>query len=213
MSNLVLNLTKPGEEAPKLQLNLKKAESFTIKLAWAGDSDLDLHALYCIHDGNRGTISALDDILSTYNVQRKIGGQTVGTLAKQSDGTFSIHAGALVHSADALDGDASDDADEWIRVDPSKITLPAGAVAIEIPIIAMIHPQSSGKTFSTVQDASVTILDSDGNVQMTANLSTQFGEFVGVQMGSIMIEPSGTSFAQVGVGFNEDFNGVLGYFS
>jgi tellurium resistance protein TerD len=45
------------------------------------------------------------------------------------------------------------------------------------------------------------------------SLSDQFGEFVGVQMGSIMVEASGSSFAAIGAGFNEDFNQVLGHFS
>lgn len=212
MSAITLNLTKAGDAAPKLKLNLKKSEVFTVKLAWEGNTDLDLHALHCINDGNGGKISALEDILSTYNVQRKIGGNIEGTLPKNSDGTFSIYGGALVHSADALDGNSSNDEDEWIRIDPSKLNIPAGA-AIEIPLIAMIHPQSSGKLFKNVQNANVTVLDANGVVQMTANLSAQFGDFVGVQMGSIMIEASGTSFAQIGVGFNEDFNGVLGHFS
>jgi len=212
MSALTLNLSKPGDVAQKLQLNLKKSEAFKVKLAWEGNTDLDLHALFCINDGSGGKISQLEDILSTYNVKRRLGGQEAGTLTKNPDGTFAIHGGALIHSADVDNGDSSEDEDEWIRVDPSKMTIPPGS-AIEIPIIAMIHPQSSGRNFSGVQNAKVSVEDANGTVLMSANLSAQFGQFVGVQMGSIMIEDTGTSFAQVGVGFNEDFNGVLGHFS
>ncbi|HET8687933.1 MAG TPA: TerD family protein [Methanosarcina sp.] len=213
MTNLVLNLTKAGEVAPKLQLNLKKNESFTIKLGWAGKTDLDLHAFVCENTGSGAKVSALEDILSTYNVIRKISGQEVGTLPKNSDGTFQIRNGALKHSPDATDGDVIADDDEWIIVDPSKLNPPANG-AIEIPIVAMIHPQSAGLKFRDVQNATVTILNSDNQVLMSATLSSQFGEFVGVQMGSIIIEPNGVStFAQVGVGFNCDFNSVIGNFA
>lgn len=211
MSTLTLNLTKPGDTAKKLSLNLTKDEKFVVKLAWEGDADLDLHALLCINDGQTSQVSSFDDILSPYNIKRKIGGQIVGTLEKAPDGSFQIYGGALVHSPDATTGDDAD-VDEFIEFNPSKLTLPAGA-AYEVPLVAMIHPQSSGKTFKDIKNAKVTVEDANGTVLMSANLSNQFGEFVGVQMGSIMMESSGTSFAQVGVGFNEDFNGVLGHFS
>ncbi|MES2943529.1 MAG: hypothetical protein V4772_11735 [Pseudomonadota bacterium] len=48
---------------------------------------------------------------------------------------------------------------------------------------------------------------------MRVQLSSQFGEFVGVQMGSLMMDSTGTHFAAVGVGFNGDFNSVLEHFS
>lgn len=214
MSSLVLNLTKPNEiaSAPKLQLNLKKGASFTIKLSWDGKTDLDLHAIACTNTGDDAKVTALEDILSTYNVERKIGSDVVGTLKKNSDGSFEIRGGALRHSPDATDGLADGD-DEWIRIDPSRLTAPANGV-IEIPLITMIHPQSAGAKFANVQNAKVSVIDVDNNVMMSATLSNQFGEFVGVQMGSIIIEPNGSSsFAQVGVGFNGDFNSVIGNFS
>jgi tellurium resistance protein TerD len=212
MANLVLNLTKPGEQAQKLQLNLSKGERFTVRLSWDGATDIDLHAIACVNDGSGAKASSLGDILSTYNVQRRIGGQEVGTLRKKADGTFEVHGGALVHSADALDG-AQEGIDEWISIDPSLLPSP-GCGVIEIPLVSMIHPQSGSKRFSDVKNAAVSIVNSAGVELMRASLSTQFGEFIGVQMGSVMVEASGSAkFVAVGVGFNGDFNSVLTHFS
>ncbi len=212
MSKLVLNLTKPGETAAKLQLNLSKGEVFTAKLSWDGSTDLDLHAIVCVNDGSGAKAQSLEDILSTYNVRRRINGQEVGILDKKSDGSFEVHGGALRHSPDALDG-ALDGIDEWIRVDPAKLPAPGSGV-IEIPLVAMIHPQAGSRRFADVTNAEVAIVNAAGKELMRASLSSQFGEFIGVQMGSVMIEANGTAnFVAVGVGFNGDFNNVLGHFS
>jgi tellurium resistance protein TerD len=212
---LTMNLTKAGDAKPnKLSLNLKKTERFKVRLSWGGDTDLDLHAFHCINDGTAAKVESFDDILSTYNVKRKIAGSEVGTLVKAADGTFSIHGGAMIHSADALSGGADDGADdEFVMIDPSKLTPKANA-AIEIPLIAMIHPQSGPNKFKNVTNPRVIIEDGDGKSVFDANLSAQFGDFVGVQMGSIIIDPSNTiSFYPVAVGFDQDFNEVLGHFS
>lgn len=214
--NLTLNLQKPGEAAPaKLALNLAKNEKFSVLLAWKGQTDLDSHALMCINRGGGARVSSLEDILSTYNVKRMIGGQQVGTLERKSDNSFEIYGGALVHSPDLTDGDSAD-IDETITIDPEKlmkmVSVPAGA-AIEIPIIGMIHPQNGAKKFKEVDEAWMAVLNSDGVEVMRASLSNQFGEFVGVQMGSLMIDGSGTHFVPVGVGFDCDFNQVLSYFA
>src|SRR5574343_961871 len=124
MASLVLSLTKEGDAPKKLSLNLRKEDRFTIRLSWEGANDLDLHALVCVNTGNGAKASSLDDILSTYNVARRIDGQMVGTLPIAADGTFSVHGGALVHSADADNGDKLDIA-EWIPVTPGKLTPPA----------------------------------------------------------------------------------------
>lgn len=211
MSTLQLNLTKPGDAAPKLALNLDKGERFKIRLSWDGDTDLDLHALLAVNLGAGAKVSAMEDILSTYNVKRNIRGQVVGTLDKAADGTFQVHGGALVHSPDATDGTLGGD-DEWVSIQPDRLSPPAGG-AIEIPLVAMIHPQSVNRTFRNVQNARVIVENSAGQELLNVSLSNQFGEFIGVQMGSIMVEASGSSFAAIGVGFNNDFNQVLAHFS
>lgn len=215
MTALTLNLSKPGEKAAKLLLNLQKNEVFTVKLMWddsISKTDLDLHALLCKgSDGGQASITTLEQILSTYNVRRTINGSETGTIDKKADGTFDIFNGALVHSVDATDGKA-DGIDEWIRVDPSKIPKQGGEYA-DIPLIAMIHPQSASRTFKDVQNATVTIENARGEVLLSANLSSQFANFVGVQMGSIMIDANGKAeFIQVGTGFQNDFNDVIAHF-
>ena len=217
MTSLVLNLTKPGEQPAKLQLNLQKNEVFTVKLSWDEKSardktDLDLHAIVGVNTGDGAKAGAFEDILSTYNVRRKVGGQEVGVLVKKADGSFEIHGGALVHSPDAQDGVAEGD-DEWIRIDPAKLGMPASG-HLEIPLVAMIHGASVARRFADVKNARVTVVNAAGRELMNATLSDQFGEFIGVQMGSILIERNGTaSFAPVGLGFNGDFNTELGHFS
>lgn len=211
MPSLQLNLTKPGDVAPKLSLNLSKGGQFKVRLSWDGDTDLDLHALVAVNNGQGAKVSSFDDILSPYNVKRVIRGQEQGTLPLNADKTFSVHGGAVVHSPDATDGNKTGD-DEYVIVFPDRLTPPAVG-ALEIPLVAMIHPQVTGRTFAQVKNARVSIEDENGKVLLDASLSDQFAGFVGVQMGSIMIEPSGSSFVAVGVGFNTDFNQVLGHFS
>jgi tellurium resistance protein TerD len=211
MTTLTLNLSKPGDAPRKLALNLTKAERFKVRLAWDGQTDLDLHAIVCANHGDGAKASALEDILSTYNVRRRVGGSEVGVLDKRADGSFAVHNGALVHSPDATDGDKLD-VDEWIDIDPAKLTPPQGAV-IEIPLIALIHQKTVARRFRDVANAWVAIENAVGGELMRVQLSSQFGEFVGVQMGSLMIDSGGTHFAPVGVGFNGDFNSVLEHFS
>lgn len=211
MPSLQLNLTKPGDVAPKLSLSLDKGERFKVRLSWDGDTDLDLHALVAVNTGAGAKVSAFEDILSPYNVKRVIRGTEQGILSKNADGTFEVHGGAVKHSPDATDGALEGD-DEWVSIQPDRLAPPANGV-IEIPLVAMIHPQNVGRTFRNVKNARVIVENAAGKELLNVSLSDQFAEFVGVQMGSIMIEPSGSSFVAVGVGFNEDFNQVLGHFS
>lgn len=211
MTAMTLSLTKPTDSVAKLALNLNKGERFKVRLCWDGGADLDLHALVAVNSGNGAKVSSHDDILSTYNVQRTIRGQAQGYLPLAADKTFSVHGGAVVHSPDATDGHQEGD-DEYVTIQPDRLTPPAAGV-IEIPLIAMIHPQTPNQKFRDVQNAHVVIENAAGETLLDVSLSSQFGAYVGVQMGTIVIEPSGASFAAVGTGFNTDFNEVLGHFS
>lgn len=210
--SLTLSLTKPGERPQGLRLNLAKAERFKVRLSWDGGADVDLHALVARDFGQGAKVAEYGDLLSTYNVQRNVPGHgTQGTLPLAADKTFSVHNGALVHSPDATDGHGDGD-DEFIIIHPDRLTPPAGAV-IEIPLIATIHPQSSGQKFRNVQNPHVIIENAAGAALLDVNLGAQFADFVGVQMGSIIIDQNGASFAPVGKGFNSDFNEVVAAFS
>lgn len=211
MSCLTLNLSKPGESPAKLALNLQKNEGFRVRLAWEGGCDLDLHALVCSNGGEGAKASSLGDVLSSYNVCRQLGGQTVGTLTPASDGSFSIHGGALRHSADARDGDQLE-IDEWITVQPACLPLPAKG-HLEIPLIAMVHPQNGPLRFRDVRNATVIVETDAGQALLRLALGQDFGDFVGVQMGSVLVSEHGAEFAAIGVGFNGDFNAVLAHFS
>lgn len=112
---------------------------------------------------------------------------------------------------EVADGDQLD-IDEWIDIDPGRLA-PSPAGGIELPLVAMLHPQDGAVRFCDVRNASVVVENSVGRELLRAGLSSQFGEFVCVQMGSIMIDAAGANFVAVGVGFNGDFNNVLAHFS
>ena len=214
MEKLQLNLTKAGESAPKFQLNIKKGEPFKVFGRWDDGADLDLHALYLVHhgDGVAPKLTGYDDILSTYNT--KTPSRPNGHLVLAADRTFAIHDGALRHSADARNGHAAG-VDEFIEVDTNRIVAPAGG-AVEIVLAVSIHrehPNDLPARFSQVKGAHVEIVDAAGKVVLSVALSDQFGEFNGVQMGSIMVDHTGAAFHNVGVGFNDSFNDVIAHFA
>lgn len=211
MPSLQLNLTKPGDTVQKLSLNLSKGDRFKVRLAWDGDVDLDLHALVAVNAGQGAKVSSFEDLLSCYNVKRVVRGEESGYLPLAADKSFSVHNGALVHSPDATDGHSDGD-DEFVTIRPDSLAKPSHGI-LEIPLVATIHPQNTGKKFRDVKNAHVYVEDSNGKLLLDVSLSQQFGEFVGVQMGSIMVEANGSSFYAVGSGFNGDFNSVLGAFS
>lgn len=209
MPAIMLPLSKPSDGV-KLTLNLKKSPSYRVRLAWDCNSDLDLHALVATNYGQGAKIGELDDILSTYNVRRTVAGEVQGHIVPNADKTFSIRGGALTHSPDAIDGAVTDGDDEWLRVKPDSLVVPAGAT-LEIPLIAMIH-NPKGKTFRNVKNARVVVEDASGEELLVCSLGDDFAGTSGVQMGTIIIDSNGSSFAPVGVGFAGDFNSVLGHF-
>lgn len=209
--SLTVNLVKPSDTPKKISLNLKKNESFLVRLAWDCKSDLDLHALVAANEGAGAKITELGDILSVYNVQRTVRGQQEGYLPLAADKSFSVHQGALIHSADATDGQLSDDDDEWIRILPAKLSPPANGY-MEIVLIAMIHGPNK-PLFKNVKNAHVIVENEDGEQLLVVSLTDHFANFSGVQMGSIIIDANGPAFSPVGVGFTGDFNDVLAQFS
>jgi len=72
---LTLNLQKP-DAAPvrRLQLSLNKGARFNVKVEWDckadHEDDVDVHALEAVNSGGGAKVSALENILSTYNTSR-----------------------------------------------------------------------------------------------------------------------------------------------
>ena len=101
---LTLSLDKPGAKpAPKLQLALNKGASFKVTVAWKCDArhedDVDIHALEARNDGGGGAkVTALEQILSTYNTTRM--SPKTGVLVAAADGSFATPSGGLRHSGD-----------------------------------------------------------------------------------------------------------------
>jgi len=204
MALQALSLTKPGETAPKLSLNLAKPARFSVELYWDSTHDLDGHALLATNAGAGAKISSFDQVLSTYNCKKT---NPNGTLPAHADGSFSTPDGGLQHSGDSRSG-IGNAVDEIITIDGAKI--PAGVN--EIPIFVTIHPASSAK-FAQVKQAGIRIKNDQGAVLCEYELTTQFAAFEAVQMGSLLLGPSGWSYSAAGSGFNGDLNTILGHFS
>lgn len=199
-----LSLTKPGDAPKKLSLNLVKPSRFSVELFWDSKHDLDAHALLTTNSGQGAKVSAFEQVLSTYNAKKT---NPNGLLINNSDGSFSTPCGGLRHSGDSRTGDVVD-IDEVITIDGAKV--PSGVN--EIPIFVTIHPSKAAR-FAEVARAGIRIKDDSGKTLGEFELSKEFGEFDAVQMGSLLLSPSGWEYAAVGVGFKGDFNTILGHFS
>lgn len=207
--SFALTLTKPGETPPaKFSLNLAKPETFFVKVKWNSRHDLDAHALLCFNNGVDGAkVQEQGNILSTYNAVKT---NPAGILATNANGSFSTPNGSATHSGDARTGDALPEGedDETITINGTKIPRDVN----EIPLFITIHPASSA-TFSEVEKAEVVIENATGKILAHFHLTNEFAAFDAVQMGSLILDANGWSFSPAAVGFNGDFNEILGFFS
>jgi len=218
---LTLNLQKPdAAPARRLQLSLNKGARFRVKVEWDckadHQDDVDVHALEAVNAGQGAKVSALENILSTYNTTRM---SRTGALKSNPDGSFQTPSGGLFHSGDIrVQGSTA----EVITIDGSKVAPGVN----EIPLFATVHKADHGDAheaehgddddeaaFADIDRCTVTITDDSGKVLGAYLLSDEFGDFNVVQLGSVMLAPNGGwDYVPVGVGFTGDFNDVLGNF-
>lgn len=201
---LELKLSKPGDVAPKLSLNLSKPARFTVELFWDSSHDLDTHALLATNQGEGAKVTSLDQVLSTYNAKKT---NPQGTLVTQADGSFATPDGGITHSGDARTG-LTHDVDEKLSIDGSKVAQGVN----EIPIFVTIHAAGTAN-FSSVRNAGIRIKNDQGLVLGEYQLSNEFGQFNAVQMGSLLLDHQGWHYLAAGSGFNGDFNFILSHFS
>ena len=217
---LNLSLEKPGTAAVrKLQLSLNKGATFKVTVAWKCDAshedDVDIHALEARNDGGGAKISALEQVLSTYNTTKM--SPKTGVLVTGADGSFATASGGLRHSGDVrVQGNT-----ETVVIDGSK--LPADVN--EIPLFATVHKAVHGEeheegdesekeaAFADIEVCTVTIADESGRQLGAYQLSKEFGDYNVVQLGSIMHGENGWEYAPVGRGFTGTINDVLDHFS
>ena len=217
---LTLNLQKP-DAAPvrRLQLSLSKGARFSVKVEWDckadHQDDVDVHALEAVNAGHGAKVSSLENILSTYNTTRM---SRSGALQSRPDGSFATPSGGLSHSGDIrVQGSTA----EVLTIDGSKVAPGVN----EIPLFATVHEAGHGEAheeehggddeaaFADIERCTVTITDDAGKVLGKYLLSDEFGEFNVVQLGSVMLSANGGwEYVPVGVGFQGDFNDVLGSF-
>ncbi|MDE2446886.1 MAG: TerD family protein [Alphaproteobacteria bacterium] len=217
---LTLTLEKPGANpAKRLQLSLNKGARFTVKVEWqcnaAHEDDVDIHALEARNSGNGARVTALESILSTYNTQKM--NPKGGALLNAPDGSFATPSGGLRHSGDIrTQGNY-----ETITIDGSKIPVDVN----EIPLFATVHKADHNEeheggseseeeaAFADIETCTVTIAAEGGKVLGSYRLSSEFGEFNVVQLGSVMLNDGVWEYAPVGRGFTGTINDVLAQFS
>lgn len=205
---LSLPLSKnDGSPKSKLVLGLTKGSVFSVELYWDSTHDLDAHALLGTDTGTGAKVDAFEKVLSAYNLKSNT---PAGLLSFNPGGkSFSTPCGTLTHSGDMRTG-VGKDVDEVITIDGGKC--PSGVN--EIPIFVTIHDSAkNGATFAKVTKAGIRIKDSSGKELCSYELTTEFGAFNSVQMGSLVLSENGWEFTTVGSGFNGDFNTVLEHFS
>lgn len=216
---LTLTLQKPGADAPKLRLSLNKGARFTAKVEWQCDADhaddVDVHALEARNTGGGAKVTALEQVLSTYNTKRM--NPQGGALPANPDGSFQTPGGGLVHSGDKRVQNNT----ESIVIDGSK--LPPGVN--EIPIFVTVHEAEHGAghddgdaaeeeaAFGDIDVCTITLSDETGRELGAYKLSDEFKEFNVVQLGSLLLGANGWEYAAVGRGFNGNFNDVIAHFS
>lgn len=204
---LKLELTKPGEVAPKLKLNLSKPSRFSVELWWDSEQDLDGHALLCRNDGAGAKVIGMEGLLSTYNTGLPLADGSAASRQSGDSRPFKTPCGSLTHSGDARTG-VDKDIDEVITIDGAAI--PQGVN--EIPIFVTIHP-SGNSTFAQVKRAGCSIKNDQGVSLGEFELSNQFGQFDVVQMGTLVLGDSGWEYIAAGSGLNGDLNTILEHFS
>jgi len=217
---LTLALEKPGIASPKLVLSLNKGARFTVTVAWSCNADhqddVDIHALAARNDGNGARVTALEDVLSTYNTTRM--NPRGGVLPTAADGSFQTPDGGLVHSGD-----------KRVQNNSESIVIDGGKLAVgvnEVPIFATVHEadhggqhaqeaeeDEEGAAFGDIDLCTITLTDSAGRALGSYRLSDEFRQFNAVQLGSVMLGPDGWEYVAVGRGFNGTLNDVLAHFS
>lgn len=217
---LTLSLNKPGAKpAAKLQLSLSKGSIFKVTVAWkceaSHEDDVDIHALEARNDGSGAKVTSLEQILSTYNTTKM--SPRTGVLPTSPDGSFATSSGGLRHSGDIrVQGNS-----ETIVIDGSRLQSGIN----EIPLFATVHKADHGQeheggaeseeeaAFADIAVCTVTIADDRGRELGAYQLSSEFGDFNVVQLGSVMYGDNGWEYAPVGRGFTGTINDVLAHFT
>ena len=205
--SLQFNLDKNTNVAP-IQFNLNKRSKFIVKLFWDTAHDLDIH-LFLLTNGK---IAGQQDFISYAN-EALVRVEDPSILHKASDKNipFMNISGSVKHMGDARTGINLDarKPDETAEIDTSLVE----AGHTEIPVFISGYPENS-VLFRDVKDCYMIVEDDTGAELFKANLTSEFDQFTGVQMGSFVKEPTnGWMFKPVAVGFNNGLGDIIGAFT
>lgn len=203
---LEFNLNK-GNAAP-LQFNINKRSKFVVKLFWDTPHDLDIH-LFALTNGK---LAGQQDFVSYCN-EALVHVNNPSVLHKSSDKNipFMNISGSIKHMGDARTGINlnSRDPDETAEIDVSLLE----PTHTELPVFVSGYPENSVK-FRDVKDCYMIVEDDTGAELFKANLTSEFDQFTGVQMGSFIKEANnGWVFKPVAIGFNNGLGDIISAYS
>lgn len=203
--SLQFNLEKT--DAAPIQFNLNKRSKFIVEVYWDTPHDLDIHMFILTN----GKIAGQQDFISYCN-ESLVHVDNPSVLHKASDKNipFMNITGSVKHMGDARTGINLDarKPDEICELDVSLLSPSQNEIALFIAG----YPQNS-VYFRDVKDCKVVVKDDTGAELFTANLTSEFDQFTGVQMGSFIIGQSGWEFKPVAIGFNNGLGDIIGAYS
>lgn len=202
--SLVFNLQK--EDAQPIKFNINKRQKFIVELYWETSHDLDVHMFLL----QQGKMQEQQDLISYCNEALVLVEDNSKLHTAGCKKPFQNISGSVKHLGDARTGISLDlrQPDEVVEINIA--TLPT--TRDELPIFVCGYPQNAVK-FKEVNNCFLKVKDDTGVELFQANLTSDFDQFTGVQMGSFVKGSSGWEFKPVAVGFTNGLEQIIGAYS
>lgn len=204
MLEIDISLSKQGDDLPALAISLSKVHKHIIELYWDSPHDLDLHVVALCN----GKLTSSEALLSTYNQGLVLSENTAQKRRSGDKRPFQNLSGSLKHYGDSRTGliISGKTPDEVVELDHDLFDPQWD----ELAFIISSHPPRSVK-FKEVNGARLVIKDDEGEIQLAANLTSEFDEYDVVQIGGLLLNPDTFSwdFNPTGRGINGTFMDLL----
>lgn len=202
--SLVFNLQK--NDASPIKFNVNKRQKFIVELYWETSHDLDVHMFLL----QQGKMTEQQDLISYCNEALVLVEDPTKLHTAGCKKAFMNTSQSVKHMGDARTGISLDlhQPDEVVEI--NLATLPV--LKDELPVFVCGYPQNSVK-FSEVNNCHLKVKDDTGAELFQANLTSDFDQFTGVQMGSFVKAPNGWEFKPVAVGFTNGLEQIIGAYS
>lgn len=202
--SLVFNLNKA--DAQPIKFNINKRQKFIVELYWETKHDLDVHAFLL----TQGKMQEQDDLISYCNESLVLVDEPSKNHSSGCKKPFMNTYGGVKHLGDARSGLNLDSRlpDEVLEININLLPTTKN----ELPIFVCGYPQNS-VTFKEVNNCYLKVKDDTGVELFQANLTSEFDQFTGVQMGSFIKTDSGWEFKPVAVGFSNGLEQIISAYS